>query len=122
MNTALAHGKDLLITPGVYHLDQTLNVTRADTVVLGLGLATLVPDNGVTAMKVADVDGVKIAGLLFDAGRGEFARVDADRAIRLTGGPLREPDVLARRVLADRRGGPSARRRQPARQQQQRHH
>ena len=35
---------------------------------LGLGLATLVPDNGVTAMKVADVDGVKVAGLLFDAG------------------------------------------------------
>jgi hypothetical protein len=43
-------------------------VTRADTVVLGLGLATLIPDNGITAMTVADVDGVKIAGLLIDAG------------------------------------------------------
>ncbi|MEU6251229.1 RICIN domain-containing protein [Streptomyces sp. NPDC047043] len=68
INSALAAGKNLLVTPGVYHLDQTLQVNRADTVVLGLGLATLVPDNGVTAMKVADVDGVKIAGLLFDAG------------------------------------------------------
>jgi hypothetical protein len=68
INAALAAGKNLLVTPGVYHLDQTLNVTRPDTVVLGLGLATFVPDNGVTAMKVADVDGVKIAGLLFDAG------------------------------------------------------
>ncbi|MEV2211496.1 RICIN domain-containing protein [Streptomyces sp. NPDC050997] len=68
INTALAAGKNLLVTPGVYHLDQTLQVTRADTVVLGLGLATFVPDNGITAMKVADVDGVKIAGLLFDAG------------------------------------------------------
>jgi predicted heme/steroid binding protein len=37
-------------------------------VVLGLGLATLLPDNGVVAMSVADVDGVKVAGLLFDAG------------------------------------------------------
>nr|WP_234376828.1 RICIN domain-containing protein [Streptomyces sp. TP-A0356] len=68
MNAALAAGKNLLVTPGVYHLDQTLKVTRPDTVVLGLGLATLVPDNGVTAMTVADVDGVSIAGLLFDAG------------------------------------------------------
>ncbi|MEU1404845.1 RICIN domain-containing protein [Streptomyces sp. NPDC005728] len=68
INAALAAGQNLLVTPGVYHLDQTLNVNRADTVVLGLGLATFVPDNGITAMKVADVDGVKIAGLLFDAG------------------------------------------------------
>ncbi|HZE40518.1 MAG TPA: hypothetical protein VE172_17080, partial [Stackebrandtia sp.] len=60
INQALADGQDLLITPGIYHLDDTIKVTRADTVVLGLGLATLVPDNGVTAMTVADVDGVKV--------------------------------------------------------------
>jgi hypothetical protein len=68
MNAALAAGKNLLITPGVYHLNQTLNVTRANTVILGLGLATLVPDNGITALTTADVDGIKLAGLLFDAG------------------------------------------------------
>ncbi|MFG2696888.1 RICIN domain-containing protein [Kitasatospora sp. NPDC048407] len=68
MNTALAQGKNLLVTPGVYHLNQTLNITRPDTVVLGLGLATLIPDNGITAVNVADVDGVKVAGLLIDAG------------------------------------------------------
>jgi F5/8 type C domain len=68
LNQALAQGLNLLFTPGVYHLDRTLTVTRADTVVLGLGYATLIPDNGVTPMTVADVDGVKIAGLLFDAG------------------------------------------------------
>lgn len=68
INNALAAGKDLLVTPGIYHLNQTINVTRANTVILGLGLATLINDNGVVAMRVADVDGVKIAGLLFDAG------------------------------------------------------
>ncbi|MBE3010708.1 discoidin domain-containing protein [Microbispora sp. NEAU-D428] len=68
LNQALSQGLNLLFTPGVYHLNQTLNVTRADTVVLGLGYATLIPDNGVVAMNVADVDGVKIGGLLFDAG------------------------------------------------------
>jgi hypothetical protein len=68
LNAALAAGKHLLLTPGVYHLSDTLEVTEPDTVVLGLGLATLLPDDGVVAMKVADVDGVKIAGILFDAG------------------------------------------------------
>ncbi len=68
INNALAAGKDLLVTPGIYHLNQTINVTRANTVILGLGLATFINDNGVVAMRVADVDGVKIAGLLFDAG------------------------------------------------------
>jgi hypothetical protein len=68
INAALARGLNLIFTPGIYHINQTINVNRADTVVLGLGYATLIPDNGVVPMKVADVDGVKIAGLLFDAG------------------------------------------------------
>ncbi len=68
INTALATGRNLIFTPGVYHLDRTIDVKRPDTVVLGLGFATLVPENGITAMRVADVKGVKIAGLLFDAG------------------------------------------------------
>ncbi|MFE4632146.1 discoidin domain-containing protein [Streptomyces sp. NPDC056773] len=69
MNQALSQGLHLLFTPGVYHVDQTIQVNRPDTVVLGLGLATVIPDNGVTAMKVADVDGVKLAGFLIDAGQ-----------------------------------------------------
>ncbi|NUT36378.1 MAG: sialidase [Hamadaea sp.] len=68
LNQALAQGLHLLFTPGVYHINQTINVTRPDTVVLGLGYATLIPDNGVVPMSVADVDGVRIAGILFDAG------------------------------------------------------
>ena len=68
INSALSQGKNLLFTPGIYHLSNTINVTRANTVVLGLGLATLIPDNGTIPMSVADVDGVSIAGLLFDAG------------------------------------------------------
>ncbi|MFB6526210.1 discoidin domain-containing protein [Streptomyces sp. NPDC056399] len=68
INQALSQGLHLLFTPGVYHVDQTINVNRANTIVLGLGLATIIPDNGVTAMKVADVDGVRLAGFLIDAG------------------------------------------------------
>ncbi|HEX4701317.1 MAG TPA: RICIN domain-containing protein [Pseudonocardiaceae bacterium] len=69
INSALSQGQNLLFTPGIYHLDSTINVNRPDTVVLGLGLATLTPDNGVVPMSVADVNGVKIGGLLFDAGQ-----------------------------------------------------
>ncbi|MFJ9547657.1 discoidin domain-containing protein [Streptomyces erythrochromogenes] len=68
INQALTQGLHLLFTPGVYHVDRTIQVNRPGTVVLGLGLATIVPDNGVTAMKVGDVDGVRLAGFLIDAG------------------------------------------------------
>lgn len=68
INAALNLGKNLLFTPGIYQLNDTIRVTRANTVVLGLGLATLLPQNGANAMTVSDVDGVIIAGLLFDAG------------------------------------------------------
>ncbi len=68
INAALASGKNLLFTPGIYHLDRTIAVKRPDTVVLGLGFPTLIPENGVVAMTVADVKGVKLAGLIIDAG------------------------------------------------------
>ncbi|MBZ4018485.1 coagulation factor 5/8 type domain-containing protein [Streptomyces purpurogeneiscleroticus] len=73
MNQALDQGLNLLLTPGIHHVDRTVEVKRANTVVLGLGYATLIPDNGVTALKVADVDGVRLAGFLIDAGPANSA-------------------------------------------------
>jgi hypothetical protein len=68
INTALARGENLLLTPGVYDVDRTIAVKRAHTVVLGLGLATLTAQDGVVPMRIADVRGVDVAGLMFDAG------------------------------------------------------
>ncbi|HXS12784.1 MAG TPA: hypothetical protein VN734_08780, partial [Acidobacteriaceae bacterium] len=68
INAALASGRDLLFTPGIYDLTEPIRVTRKNTIVLGLGYATLHPTNGTAAMTVADVDGVTLSGLLFDAG------------------------------------------------------
>ncbi|MDT0446674.1 coagulation factor 5/8 type domain-containing protein [Streptomyces johnsoniae] len=68
MNEALAEGRHLLFTAGVHHLDEALLVENPDTVLLGIGLATLVPDTGQPAIRIADVDGVKVAGILIDAG------------------------------------------------------
>ncbi|MGA4728002.1 discoidin domain-containing protein [Micromonospora taraxaci] len=68
INAALAQGKHLLFTPGVHRITEPIQVNRADTVILGLGLATIQADNGTVGMRVADVDGVKVAGIMFEAG------------------------------------------------------
>jgi hypothetical protein len=68
INAALAGGQDLLFTPGVYQINGTIDVTSPDTVVLGLGLATLVSNDGDTILQTADVNGIRIGGLIFDAG------------------------------------------------------
>jgi hypothetical protein len=68
INAALASGQNLLLTPGVYDLSQPIDVTQPDTVVLGLGFPTLVPQNGTAAMQVANTAGVKLSGMIFDAG------------------------------------------------------
>ena len=68
INDALDSGRDLILAPGVYHLHQSIKVTHPNTVVLGLGFPTLIPDNGIVSMRVANAKGVSLSGLLFDAG------------------------------------------------------
>jgi hypothetical protein len=68
INLALATGRNLILTPGVYNLSRPIEVTRPDTVVLGLGFATLIPTRGNPAMVVNSARGVKVSGLIFDAG------------------------------------------------------
>jgi hypothetical protein len=68
INNALHSGRNLLLTPGVYRLDQPIAVTRPDTVVLGLGFPTLVPTNGSAAMTTVRAKGILISGVMFQAG------------------------------------------------------
>jgi hypothetical protein len=68
INMELARGKHLLLTPGVYDVDRSISVKRSDTVVLGLGVPTLTAVDGAVPMRVADVKGVDVAGLMIDAG------------------------------------------------------
>lgn len=67
INNALSQGKHLLLTPGVYNLADPIQVTRANTIVLGMGFATLHPTTGKKAITVTDVDGVIVAHLMVDA-------------------------------------------------------
>jgi len=68
INSALKKGKNLLITPGRYFLDEALEVTRPGTVIMGTGLATLIPVNGKSAIEISDINGVIVCGLTIDAG------------------------------------------------------
>ena len=68
INNALARGQHLILTPGVYDIDRTIEVKRAGTVVLGLGHATLTAVGGAVPMQVKDADGIVIAGVTIDAG------------------------------------------------------
>jgi hypothetical protein len=71
INANLALGKNLLLTPGVYDIAQSLNVWHPNQVVLGIGHATLTAVKGATPLTVADVPGVVIAGVTIDAGTKE---------------------------------------------------
>jgi hypothetical protein len=71
INNQLARGKHLILTPGVYEVSRSISVKRADTVVLGMGLATLKAINGATPMTIADKPGIILAGVTIDAGSVE---------------------------------------------------
>jgi hypothetical protein len=68
INSALNAGFNLILTPGIYHLTNSILVTKPDTIVMGLGYPTLIPANRNSTMVISDVDGVKVSGIIFDAG------------------------------------------------------
>jgi hypothetical protein len=98
INSQLARGKHLLLTPGIYDVRGSINVKRADTVVLGMGHATLRAIDGAVPLKVADAPGIVIAGVTIDAGpvespvplqvgkpgRGHGSKVDPANPITLS--------------------------------------
>ena len=68
INDALKKGKNLIITPGIYYLDNCIKVTKPGTVIMGIGLPSLMPVNGTSAIEIADVDGITVCGITIDAG------------------------------------------------------
>ena len=64
-----AIGLHVVMAPGIYQLEASLEITRNDTVLLGLGIATLMPTAGTPAVTVdSKATGVRVAGLLLQAG------------------------------------------------------
>lgn len=70
INAQLREGLHVVLTPGIYLLEAPLELNAENQVLLGLGFATLVAPEGAPAVRVGNVDGVRVAGLLLQAGPG----------------------------------------------------
>merc|ERR1719382_1646842 len=73
INAKLAEGKAVVFTPGLYRISEPIVVGRSGAVLLGLGMATIMPMGGAGYMEqlvlVKDgLEGVRIAGLVLEAG------------------------------------------------------
>lgn len=68
INSKLKLGMHVVLSPGIYHLNAPLRLNTDNQVLLGLGLATLVAANSQAAITVGNVDGVRVAGLVLEAG------------------------------------------------------
>lgn len=72
INTALNEGKNLIFMPGAYALDKTIIVPKKDgsgaRVILGIGLPSLICEGASTCMDISANQGVKLAGVVFEAG------------------------------------------------------
>ena len=69
INEKLSQGLHVVLQPGIYELDQALNVKHDGQVLLGIGMATLVATNGNSCVEVADGIDARIAGLTLEAGK-----------------------------------------------------
>jgi hypothetical protein len=69
INDALEMGKDVVLSPGIYYLSESIRIVRNDQVLLGIGLATLVaPNDGTPCVHVlANLQGVRLAGFMLEA-------------------------------------------------------
>ena len=71
INQKLEQGLHVVLSPGIYYLPEPIRIGQADLthqVLLGLGLATLVPLHGGAAVVIADAPGVRVVGILLQAG------------------------------------------------------
>lgn len=113
IDAALASGKHLLLTPGVYDVGQSITITRPGTIVLGMGIATLTARDGAVPIRVADVPGVTISGVMIDAGPVEspvlleIGPSERDgRRLRAARDPRRASDPITLHDVFFRVGGP----------------
>ena len=67
INAKLEEGLHVVLAAGIFNLDAPLQVNSPNTVILGLGMVTLVSSNGNAVISVAHVSGIRVAGLLLNA-------------------------------------------------------
>jgi hypothetical protein len=101
INAKLAAGLHVVLAPGVYSLPEPIRIGRPGSryqVLLGLGMATLVPENGGAAVEVS-APGVRVAGILLQAGpvtSKALITVGSSPAAGEASNPILLADVFAR--------------------------
>nr|MCR4588889.1 hypothetical protein [Lachnospiraceae bacterium] len=93
LNRALENGRHLLFTPGIYYLEEPLQVQQNGRILLGLGLATLRPTKGNICVETR-ADDLILAGLLLDAGSAYIPVNGTDSAEKSLGEPVISPNLL----------------------------
>lgn len=75
INEKLSQGLHIILCPGNYTLTESIHITKPNTYVLGIGFPTLIASNSSSSAScpspcivVDSVDGVRIAGVLLQAG------------------------------------------------------
>jgi hypothetical protein len=95
INLQLLLGKNLILTPGIYNLDRAIIVPYPDTVVLGLGMPTLIPQNGNASMQVLSSNGVMVSGIIFDAGpKNSPVLFEVGSFLSFLGGAASDPSAI----------------------------
>jgi hypothetical protein len=95
INNALARGKNLILTPGVYDIARSIEVNRPNAVVLGLGQATLTAVDGATPLRIGDRPGIIVAGVTVDAGEVESPVLLQVGSPRGSNGSVGNPTTLS---------------------------
>ena len=106
INSQLSNGVSVVFSPGVYSFEEPVVVSKSNTIVLGLAFATIIPTKGKSAIIVNDgVVGVRISGLIFDAGD-----MKSEALLQIGTTPKSKGDPLNPTILSDifpRVGGPT---------------
>lgn len=76
---ALDQGKDVILSPGIYALHQSIIIRNHGQVLLGIGFATLeAPPDGTPCIRILpSVSGVRIVGLMLEATEANKCQLDA---------------------------------------------
>lgn len=67
INQEIQKGRHILFLPGIHHIESPIVADRKDMVLMGIGMASLVPTRGTAAIEVSDLPGITVAGLMIDA-------------------------------------------------------
>jgi len=68
INAKIAQGLHVILTPGTYKLSDSIVVNRPNIVILGIGFPTLISTTGKPIISVGNVDGVRLAAVILQAG------------------------------------------------------